>query len=76
MCSSDLFRYSYFDPDRDVSNNTVTEQIGAISYYFSKHNLKLQADVGNTHTQGNQTIAGVKQPTDDMAYRVQAQIIF
>jgi phosphate-selective porin OprO/OprP len=65
------FRYSYYDPDRDIANNNVTEQIGAISYYFNKHNLKLQADVGNTHTQH----AG-SASTDDMAYRVQAQIIF
>jgi phosphate-selective porin OprO/OprP len=70
------FRYSYFDPDRDVVNNNVTEQIGAVSYYFNKHNLKVQADVGNIHTQGNQTVAGVSKPTDDMQYRVQAQIIF
>ncbi len=70
------FRYSYFDPDRDVSNNNVTEQIGALSYYFSKHNLKLQTDVGNIHTQGNQTVGGLSKPTDDLQYRVQAQIIF
>jgi phosphate-selective porin OprO/OprP len=65
------FRYSYFDPNRDVANNTQTEQIGAISYYFEKHNLQLQADVGNIHTQ-----TGVGAATDDMQYRVQAQIIF
>jgi phosphate-selective porin OprO/OprP len=70
------YRYSYYDPNRDLANDHVIENIGAVSYYFNKHNLKLQADVGNIHTQGNQTIAGVKQPTDDMQYRVQAQIIF
>jgi phosphate-selective porin OprO/OprP len=64
-------RYSYFDPNRDVANNSMTEQIGSVSYYFNKHNLKVQADVGNTHTQ-----TGVGTSTDDMAYRVQAQIIF
>lgn len=64
------FRYSYLDPDRDVANDLITEQIGAVSYYFNKHNLKLQADVGNIHTQTSTT------PTDDMQYRVQAQIIF
>jgi phosphate-selective porin OprO and OprP len=69
-------RYSYYDPDRDVANNNVTEQIGAVSYYFNDHKLKIQADVGNIHTQGNQTVNGVKLPTDDMQYRVQAQIIF
>ena len=70
------YRYSYLDPDRDMANDHIIENIGAVSYYFNKHNLKLQADVGNIHTQGNQTVAGVKQPTDDMQYRVQAQIIF
>jgi phosphate-selective porin OprO/OprP len=64
------FRYSYFDPDRDVTNDNITEMIGAVSYYFNKHNLKIQADVGDIHDQAK----GVK--TDDMQYRVQAQIIF
>ena len=58
------------DPNRDVSHDLITEQTGALSYYFNKHNLKLQADVGNIHTQTSTT------PTDDMLYRVQAQIIF
>lgn len=64
------FRYSYLDPDRDVANDHVIETIGAVSYYFNKHNLKLQADVGNIHTQTSTV------PTDDMQYRVQAQLIF
>jgi phosphate-selective porin OprO/OprP len=64
------FRYSYLDPNRDNANDTKTEQIGAVSYYFDKHNLKVQADVANIHTQTTTT------PTDDMQYRVQAQIIF
>ncbi len=63
------FRYSYLDPDRDVANNLVTETIGGVSYYFSKHNLKLQGDVADIHDQGKGFI-------DDMQYRVQAQIIF
>lgn len=70
------YRYSYFDPDRDLANDHVIENIGAVSYYFNKHNLKLQGDIGNTHTQGNQTVGGVKVPTDDLAFRLQAQIIF
>jgi phosphate-selective porin len=64
------FRYSYLDPDRDVKNNIVAETIGAVSYYFNKHNLKLQGDVANIHDQA----AGVLK--DDKQYRVQAQIIF
>jgi phosphate-selective porin OprO/OprP len=65
------FRYSYLDPDRDKTNDLITEQIGALSYYFNKQNLKLQADVGNIHTQ-----TGVGASTDDMQYRAQVQIIF
>lgn len=64
------FRYSQYDPNRAVSNDMQTEQIGAVSYYFDKHNLKVQADVGNIHKQSG---AG---RTDDMQYRVQAQLVF
>jgi phosphate-selective porin OprO/OprP len=64
-------RYSQFDPNRDVSNDLQTEQIGCVSYYFDKHNLKLQADVANLHTQV--TTGGSR---DDMQYRVQAQLVF
>jgi len=63
-------RYSSVDPDRDVANNTHTEIQGAISYFFAKHDLKLQGDITNIHKQHS---AG---PTDDMQYRLQAQIIF
>jgi len=66
-------RYSYFDPNDSVANDHITEQIGAISYYFNKHNLKIQGDVGNIHTQSS---ANPTKPTDDMQYRLQAQIIF
>jgi phosphate-selective porin OprO/OprP len=61
-------RYSQYDPNRTRSNDLETEQIGAVSYYFDKHNLKIQADVANIH----------KQPlrTDDLQYRVQAQLVF
>lgn len=66
-------RYSYFDPNNSTTNDHITEQIGAVSYYFSKHNLKIQGDVGNIHTQSS---ANPTKPTDDMQYRLQAQIIF
>jgi phosphate-selective porin OprO/OprP len=61
-------RYSYVDPNRDTSQDLQSEIQGAVSYYFSKHNLKLQADVTNIHKQPNRS--------DDLQYRVQAQIIF
>ncbi|MRR57774.1 MAG: porin [Deltaproteobacteria bacterium] len=71
-------RYSYVDPNRDRSDDLQTEVIGAISYYFSNHNLKLQGDVGNIHTQGQQTdaITGQKKAIDDMQYRLQVCLVF
>jgi len=64
-------RYSFVDPNRDKSRDLQTETQGAVSYYFNRHNLKLQADVTNIHKQQSVTAS-----TDDMQYRVQAQIIF
>lgn len=71
-------RYSYYDRNRDLSNDLKTEVIGAVSYYFNKHNLKLTADVGSIHTQGAKTDPVTKQklPSDDMQFRLQAQVIF
>jgi phosphate-selective porin OprO and OprP len=63
-------RYGYIDPHRSASNDLRSEVGGAVSYYFNKHNLKLQADVRNLHQQRN------TGTTDDMQYRLQAQIIF
>jgi phosphate-selective porin OprO/OprP len=65
-------RYSYVDPNRDRSLNLQTETQGAVSYYFSKHNLKLQGDVTNIHRENG---AG-RSATDDLQCRLQAQIIF
>ncbi|ACM18644.1 phosphate-selective outer membrane channel [Geotalea daltonii FRC-32] len=63
------FRYSFVDPNRDKANDQQVDTQGAISYYFNKHNLKLQGDVTNSHDQS-------KGRTDDMIYRLQAQVIF
>jgi len=65
------FRYSQFDPDRGRGNDLESEQIGSVSYYFDKHNLKLQGDVANLHTQ-----RGAAGPTDDMQFRAQVQLVF
>lgn len=64
-------RYSYLDPNRDQADDNITEILGGVSYYFSGHNLKLQADVGNIHTQKSMGVA-----TDDMQYRVQMRVSF
>jgi phosphate-selective porin OprO/OprP len=70
------FRYSYLDPNRDLANDHIIETIGGVSYYFDKHRLKLQADVGNIHNQGGGVAASLGSRTDDMQYRVQAQLTF
>ncbi len=67
-------RYSYLDPNRDVAGDLQTEAQGAVSYYFNKHNLKLQADYTNSHKQP--VLNGGANSTDDKIVRVQAQIIF
>jgi len=63
------FRYSFVDPDRDASNDQLSDTAGAVSYYFNKHNLKIQGDVTNSHDQS-------KGRVDDLIYRLQAQVIF
>jgi phosphate-selective porin OprO/OprP len=62
------FRYSQFDPNRDAGGDLQSEQIGAVSYYFDQHRLKLQADVANLHNQVGDR--------DDMQYRMQVQLVF
>lgn len=62
-------RYSFVDPNKDKSGDLTTDIQGAVSYYFNLHNLKLQGDVTNNHDQN-------KGGTDDMIYRLQAQVIF
>ena len=66
-------RYSCVDPNRDKSRDLQIEVTGAVSYYFEGHNLKIQGDYTNIHTQ--LATAG-KQPTDDKQMRVQAQVAF
>jgi len=64
-------RYSGVDPNREKSQDLQVEVTGAVSYYFQGHDLKLQGDYTNIHTQ----FAG-KQATDDKQVRVQAQLAF
>ena len=37
-------RYAWIEPDDRISNGDRTEVGGALSYYYNKHNLKVQAD--------------------------------
>ncbi|MDA8430747.1 MAG: porin [Geobacteraceae bacterium] len=64
-------RYSSVDPNRELGGDLQSDTQGAVSWYINKHNLKLQADVTGTHTQH-----GTNPSTDDMMYRLQAQVIF
>jgi phosphate-selective porin OprO/OprP len=65
------YRFSIVDPNTRVSNDMRIENQGAISYYFNNHYLKLQADITNRHIQqlSNPT-------TNDMIYKLQAQVMF
>lgn len=62
-------RYSYLDPNRDRANDTMTEVLGGVSYYFNNHNLKIQADIADIHNQAT-------NKTDDMQYRMQVSLVF
>lgn len=65
-------RYSYVDPDTGEDEDTKKELLFGINYYFFKHALKLQADVGYIQQKNYQT----RRASDDMQYRLQAQLIF
>ena len=65
------YRFSQVDPNTRVSNDMNIENVGAVSYYFNNHYLKIQADVTSSHQQ--RTSGG---NTDDMIYKLQAQVMF
>jgi len=72
-------RYSYVDPNRDVSNDLWVETTGAVSWYFIGHNLKVQADYSNIHRQGriaSTSPSATANATDDHQMRLQAQLFF
>lgn len=70
------YRYSYLDPNNDVSNDHWIENTAGVSWYINKHFLKLQTDFTNVHKQA--AIASTKgaNATDDKQIRLQAQIMF
>jgi phosphate-selective porin len=65
-------RYAWIDPSDLVGNNNQTEVGVAFSYYYNKHNLKLQAD----WRQVSDDAANAGRGTDNQEVRVQAQFIF
>ena len=64
-------RYGQFDPSDLLPANQRTELRGALSYYYGRHNLKVQADFGQLKTEvANGT--SIK----NMEFRLQSQIVF
>jgi hypothetical protein len=52
------------------------ELLGAVSWYFSEHNLKIQTDVGPVNNYGVKDQAGDVTNRHGLRCRVQAQLIF
>jgi hypothetical protein len=65
-------RYGLFDPTRLVARNDVREVRGAFNYYYARHGLKWQSDVGRVETQTGPTGRTVKL----WEFRSQLQFIF
>lgn len=68
-------RWSELDPDADVDDNTQTESRVGFGYFFSKHDLKFQADYGQVE---NEASTGVVPPGNEKTdfFRAQLQIVF
>ncbi|MBP1606982.1 MAG: porin [Acidobacteria bacterium] len=66
------FRYGTRDPNDTVDGDDVDEIRGAVSYYYRRHTLKLQADFGKVE----QGLGAGKGSRRDNEFRVQAQFIF
>lgn len=64
-------RYGQFDPSDLVPANKRTELRGALSYYYGRHNMKVQADFGQLKTEGS---AG--NSIKNKEFRLQSQIVF
>jgi hypothetical protein len=52
------------------------ELLGAVSWYFAEHNLKIQSDFGPVNNNGIKDIAGDVTNRHDLRWRVQAQLVF
>jgi phosphate-selective porin len=66
------FRYAKIDPSDLRSGDDRKEIGGAVSYYYNRHNLKLQADFRQIEDEAANSGAGTKSKE----LRVQAQFIF
>jgi phosphate-selective porin OprO/OprP len=70
------YRYSYIDPNRDVTNDHWVENTGAVSWYINNQNLKVQADYTDVHRQAAIASTSGKNATDDQQVRFQVQMLF
>jgi phosphate-selective porin OprO and OprP len=66
------FRYATLDPTDLVVNNDRKEVGGALSYYYNRHNLKVQADYRQVEDDAANAGAGTK----NNEFRLQTQFIF
>lgn len=65
-------RYGDRDVNNDIDKNDVTEMRLGLSYYYRRHNLKLQMDLGQLET-GVGPSASI---TKSREFRLQSQFIF
>jgi phosphate-selective porin OprO/OprP len=66
------FRYSKLDPNDNVSGNDLEEIGGALSYYYNRHSLKVQADYRQLKNDAANAGAG----STNNEFRLQTQLVF
>jgi len=64
-------RYAWLDPNDERRGDDKQEYGGAVGYFFSSHNLKVQADLRNVDTERPD-----KRDKHELEGRVQVQAIF
>ena len=65
------FRYGAFDPSDLTARNTTKEIRGAFNFYYARHGLKWQSDIGRVDVQ-----AGASPTVKTLELRSQLQFIF
>ncbi len=65
-------RYGQFDPTDKAAGNLRKEWRAVLSYYYARHNLKVQADFGQLRDQAANSGKGTK----NNELRLQSQIVF
>jgi phosphate-selective porin OprO/OprP len=63
-------------PNGSTETANQDELLGAVSWYFADHNLKIQTDFGPVNNNGAKDTAGNVANRHDLRWRVQAQLIF